>query len=259
MKRVWCQLFFAGFLLFVVMGAWCEGETAKRIGIPKLEGAVVLDGKLDEAVWGKAYWESNFRQNETGAAVRSKTSVALWHDDENLYLGWRCEDMDIQATYTQHDSTLWDEEVVELFVAPVKEIPTATTFDYFELQWNPLGTMFDAIIHNQLDTEGWSVKMDGDWDWNAKGMRCAVFVVGTVGQPGDTDGMWQVEVVIPFSALGVTAPRKGELWRGNLFRYCRDAGQEIELQSVSPTTKPSFHQPKKFAILEFGSGDSTQR
>ena len=75
----------------------------------------------------------------------SATEVRLWYDQAALYLGWTCEDYDIQATFTQRDSRFWEEEVVEFFVTP------AALDRYFELQWNPLGGTFDAIISNELE------------------------------------------------------------------------------------------------------------
>src|SRR6185295_9949373 len=78
----------------------------------------------------------------------------------------------------------WEEEVAEFFV-------TAGTLDrYFELQWNPLGGVFDAIIKNQMDARGVSTNFTGDWSFTAKGMKSAVKLVGTAGDSSDKDQMW---------------------------------------------------------------------
>ena len=45
-----------------------------------------------------------------------ETEVRVWYDQAALDLGWICEDRDIQATFTQHDSRFWEEEVVEFYV-----------------------------------------------------------------------------------------------------------------------------------------------
>ena len=218
----------------------------KRVLIPKLRGALKVDGELNEPVWKKAAPLSPFFPNDGAGNERERTSVRLWYDDTALYVGWTCADSDIQATFTARDSKFWEEEVVEFFVTP-KGLER-----YFELQWNPLGGVFDAIIHNQLDARGVSTNFTGDWSFTAKGMKSAVKVKGTIGNSADKDEVWQVEVMIPFAALGQSAPKPGEVWRANFYRFNRGKDQPVELLSWSPTMLPGFHQQSRFGFLEFG-------
>lgn len=218
----------------------------RRAVIPKLTGKVVVDGKLDEAVWKRAAVIAPFTPNRGEGRDSEGTEVRAWYDDTALHLGWVCTDQDIEATFTARDSKFWEEEVVEFFIAPDK------LDQYFELQWNPLGGMFDAIIHNELGPDGLSKKFTGDWDFTAKGIRHAVHVDGTVANPHDDDKAWTVEVTVPFADLGVSAPKPGTVWRGNFYRFSRGKNNpELQL-SWSPTRLPSFHQPSKFGYLEFG-------
>jgi hypothetical protein len=218
----------------------------KRAVIPKLNGTLKIDGDLNEAVWSKAVVLQPFLINDNGDAEREHTEVRLWYDDQNLYLGWRCLDNDIQATFTNRDSKFWEEEVVEFFITP-KELTR-----YFELQWNPLGGVFDAIITNDLDEKGVSKEFRGDWSFTAKGMQSAVKVHGKVNQPGGKDQWWQAEVMIPFADLGVAHPKPGDVWRGNFYRFNRTTNLPVEQLSWSPTRLPGFHQPSRFGYLEFG-------
>lgn len=217
-----------------------------HVKIPKLSAITKVDGKLDEPVWKRAVVLTSFIPNRGEGKDSEGTEVRAWYDNEALHLGWICQDRDIQATFTNRDSMFWNEEVAELFLAPDK-LDT-----YFELQWNPLGAVFDAIIHNHLDANGLSTKIDGDWSYTAKGMRSAVVVDGTVANASDEDRSWTVEAVIPFADLGVTTPKPGTVWRGNFYRFSRGKNNpELQL-SWSPTRLPSFHQPSKFGYLEFG-------
>jgi hypothetical protein len=218
----------------------------KRATIPKLKGPITIDGELSEPAWSKAAVLQPFSLSDDGQPEREHTSVRVWYDDNALYLGWTCQDVDIQATFTNRDSKFWEEEVAEFFLSP-KELS-----HYFELQWNPLGGVFDATITNQLDQNGVSTNFDGDWSFTAKGMKSAVKVKGTVGNSADKDEMWQVEVIIPFNDLGQAAPKPGDIWRGNFYRYNRTKGLPAELLSWSPTRLPGFHQPSRFGYLEFG-------
>jgi hypothetical protein len=218
----------------------------KRLVVPKLTGAVTIDGDLTEPMWAKAAVIKPFYKADGSGREREETEVRAWYDDTALYLGWVCKDADIQATFKERDSKFWEEEVAEFFITP-KDLSK-----YFELQWNPLGGMFDAIIRNELHENGVSKKMAGDWSYTAKGMKSAVKVKGTVANSGDQDEYWRVEVVVPFSDFEQATPKAGDVWRANFYRYNRQKDLPLELLSWSPPMLPGFHQPSRFGFLEFG-------
>jgi hypothetical protein len=187
----------------------------KRVVVPKLHGPIKVDGELDEPVWARAALLQPFLRNDNSSPEREHTAMRVWYDDEALYLGWKCRDADIQATFTNRDSHFWEEEVVEFFLT------SKNLNRYFELQWNPLNGVFDAIIDNDLDERGVSKTFRGDWKFTAKGMKSAVKVKGTIQNSGDKDEFWQVEVQIPFADLGQPTPKPKEVWRGNFYRFNR--------------------------------------
>lgn len=218
----------------------------KRIVVPKLHGSVKIDGELDEPVWSKARLIKSLDQNDGAGPERERTELRLWCDEEALYLGWICQDSDIQATLTNRDDMLFKEEVVEFFVAP--RSPT----HYYEFEWNPRGAVFDAIIDHQLDTKGISKSVRGDWNYTAKRMQSAVKVKGKINKTSDKDEFWQVEIRLPFADLGQPPPKPKELWHANFHRISRAKGLPVEHLSWSPTLSSTFHQPSRFGILEFG-------
>jgi hypothetical protein len=240
------------FLLFIAVLAMQAPPTPsapmpepKSTSVPRIDAQVNVDGVLDEQAWQKAARVTPFVHHDTMKPARVGTEVRIWYDATALYLGWTCEDVDIQATFTQRDSRFWEEEVAEFFVTP-------TTLDrYFELQWNPLGGTFDAIITNELGPDGRSKQFKGDWSYTAPTMTFAVKVDGSVQNSNDRDRRWTVEARIPFADLKVATPKPGEVWRGNFYRFNRDQGQEPELLSWSPTIFPGFHQPTRFGYLRF--------
>lgn len=218
----------------------------RRVVVPKLPGQLNIDGNLNEPVWTRAVRLSPFLLNDGSGPGRERTEVRIWYDDRALYLGWTCTDADIQATFTARDSKFWEEEVAEFFV-------TAGALDrYFELQWNPLGGVFDAIISNRMDRSGVSTNFTGDWSFTANGMKSAVRLKGTAGNSEDRDELWQAEVMIPFADLGTGTPKPRAVWRANFYRFNREKGRQPELLSWSPTLLPGFHQPARFGYLEFG-------
>ncbi len=217
----------------------------KSAVVPLLKGPVNIDGVLDEPAWQNAAPLTPFVRHDTMDAARVGSEVRVWYDQAALYLGWMLEDGDIQATFTQRDSRFWEEEVVEFFVTP------AGLDRYFELQWNPLGGTFDAIISNELGPDGRSKQFKGDWSYTASDMTFAVRVDGSVQNSSDRDRRWTVEARIPFADLKASTPRPGDVWRGNFYRFNRDRGQDPELLSWSPTIWPGFHQPTRFGYLRF--------
>lgn len=217
----------------------------KSTSVPRLDARVTIDGALDEQAWQTAARVAPFGRNDTMTPPRVSTEVRLWYDQAALYLGWSCEDPDIQATFRQRDSRFWEEEVVEFFVTP------AALERYFELQWNPLGGTFDAIISNELGPDGRSKQFKGDWSYTASSMTFAVLVDGTVQNSSDRDRRWTVEARVPFADLNVPTPRAGDVWRGNFYRFNRDKDGEPEQLSWSPTVWPGFHQPARFGFLRF--------
>lgn len=232
-----------GVLLFGSRGI--GEEPLSSASVPKLDGELTLDGVLDEGVWAKSRVLGPLVENDRGGKALEKTTVRLFFDDENLYLGWEIFDQDIQATFVDRDSHFWEEEVVEFFLS------TADLEQYFELQWNPLGGIFDAIIHNQLDANGKSMGIQGEWGFTAKRMRSKVSLKGTVSDAADTDDKWTVEAIIPFADLGVQMPGAGVEWRANFYRFNRGKPVKVEKQSWSPTLDKMFHQPSRFGVLRF--------
>ncbi|HEV2718772.1 MAG TPA: carbohydrate-binding family 9-like protein [Thermoanaerobaculia bacterium] len=170
------------------------------------------------------------RRAADGGAPRLSTSLVLYHDVECLTALFLGQDDGVQATYWRHDEPLWKEDVVELFLAPER------LTRYFEIEVNPLGTTFDAVVDSpDLDR----ATMRADLGWTCEGLFTAVRTT-----PSSLD----VVVRVPFASLG--AKPEGE-WRANFFRI--DRGSADEYSAWQPTMKmpPDFHVPRAFGGLHF--------
>ena len=84
-------------LCLLVSGILSAQPPLPRYEVKRTTGRVVVDGKLDDKSWENAAtielvfpWES-----QTGA--KQKTTAKLLWDDDNLYVGYECEDTDIVA------------------------------------------------------------------------------------------------------------------------------------------------------------------
>ena len=87
-----------------------------------------------------------FRRATDGEKPRLPTSIALFADDECLTALFLARDDGVVATHFERDAPLYEEDVVELFLAPRE--PTR----YFEFEVSPLGTIFDARIESPNGT-----------------------------------------------------------------------------------------------------------
>lgn len=180
------------------------------------------------------------RRSTDGGIPRLATSIAVWFDDECLTVLFSAADDHLEATLYEHDASLYEEDVVEVFLAP----DGLTT--YFELEVSPRGTTFDALIESP---HGVRDGLRADRGWTCEGMWAAVRSIT------ESDGSTTVDTVlrIPFSGLGRNKPAAGESWRGNFFRIDRHPQQGDEYSSWQPTHKDpaDFHVAAAFGTLTF--------
>lgn len=176
--------------------------------------------------------------SSTGAPCRLRSEFSAYHDDSVLYVLFRCDDDHVVATLREHDAPLWQEDVVEVFLAP------AGLERYYELEVNPLGTTFDAVVHSP-DRRRETMKVDTSW--TCKGLRASIRRVSE-GSVVVVDTM----LAIPFASLERGAPVPGETWRANVYRIDRSpAGDEFTAWSPTGRTPPDFHVPSRFGTLRF--------
>lgn len=113
----------------------------------------------------------------------------------------------MSAVMTGVDAPLWEEESVELWIKPPRQLARRFVV-------NPLGTRHDAIaVASNLDN--WDPGWDGDWQVQAQ---------------TDPEG-WTASVKIPFALLG-GAPEPGETWRANFTRHRNSVEKETSIWSM---------------------------
>ena len=164
-----------------------------------------------------------------------QTTIAVFADDTHLNVLFQAEDDGIVATHLVHDAPLYEEDVVEIFIAP------ADAAHYFEIEVNPLGTTFDARIESPNGMRA-SMKVDTRWE-------CAGLFAAVRRMPGRTDTI----VRFPFASIGASRPGAGAEWLANFFRIDRSKSHGDDFSAWSPTFKnpPDFHVTSAFGRLRF--------
>ncbi|HJQ97403.1 MAG TPA: carbohydrate-binding family 9-like protein, partial [Candidatus Polarisedimenticolaceae bacterium] len=196
-------------------------EAHTSLAAPSAWGAIPPLGELVDATGG--------------GAPRDRTIVRAATSGRAFHVLFECDDVDVWATHGRRDAPLWEEEVVEVFIAPGRDDPRR----YAEIEMSPAGVVFDAMVdnpHGRRDT------MRVDVGWTAQGL------VGRVSRP--RSGRWLAEMAIPWAALADGSP-PADVWRANFFRVERPRGAAPEFTAWSPTgaTPADFHKPASFGVL----------
>jgi Carbohydrate-binding family 9 len=180
----------------------------------------------------------------SGPAAQQTSVRACW-DEAALHIRFDCEDRDAWGTYQRRDEPVYEEEAVEVFLAPGEEDPTR----YLEFEVSPLGVLFDARIHNPT-----SLRADlvADVAWDCPGIR---WEVGRGTQRQD----WWAVLVLPWAGIypGGNLPL---VWRANFYRIERPRDGSPEFSCWSPTlTRPAdFHKPARFGVLTLAGASSSR-
>jgi hypothetical protein len=172
------------------------------------------------------------------APASQQTRVRVCFDDDALYVRFDCDDREIWGTYTRRDEPLYEQEVVEVFIAPDAQ----DLVHYFEFQISPNGVLFDATVYNPTSTRD---HLQWDESWLCPGIRW-------MAQRADAKNFWWGAFALPWA--GITRDGKiPSVCRANFYRIERPRDGETEYSCWSPTlTQPAdFHKPARFGYLEF--------
>jgi hypothetical protein len=186
MKRLWGTAMAAVLAASTPAVAEEPSAAAAHANVPTVRGvraqaSIILDGKLDDAVWTEAPPAGGFRQRDPqeGTPATEATELRVAYDDEALYLGLRMHDREpgqIIRRLSRRDED-FDADRVSVYLDPHHDHLSGVL-----LQVSAAGVQADSVLYN----DSWD---DSSWDavWES-----AVSV--------DESG-WSVEMRVPFSQL----------------------------------------------------------
>ncbi|MCF8336103.1 MAG: carbohydrate-binding family 9-like protein [Bacteroidales bacterium] len=202
---------------------------------------IEIDGKIDEGAWEKAPVARFVAQDGSGPRLDTRFQW-LW-DDEYLYGAFHVEDDHLWATMTERDAYLWKENVVEFFINA-----DGCSKSYIEIEINPKNTILDLFVLNKYNARKDIKQL---WNWDAKGLKHAVQLKGTLNDASDTDEGWTFEIAIPFDQVYTAPnhpPKEGDRWYVD---FCRGEGEEKEAREASSWSPPAFHNPLSYGQMVF--------
>lgn len=211
----------------------------------KRAGAIVVDGKLDEADWAAAEKMGPFISYDGRQKLQFPTTARIVWDETHLYVAFEAADADAHTPYTNEDDPLYESEAVELFVDA-----DGDKDEYVELQAAPNDVHFDAAFKGGR-RKGFDTSYDVKYETKT-------IVDGTVNDPSDEDRGFVSEWKVPIAELRDVPrpPQVGDQWKINLFRLerVRRNGKVVknEASAWSSPLSGDFHNLDRFGTLVFG-------
>ena len=218
-------------------------EVLKEVQVAKTAAPPTLDGKDDDAAWRGALPLLIARQPDGRALDRAiAASAKVAWDDEFLYVFARANDGDVRNAHAGNDSSLWEGDVIELFLrAPGQD------GKYIELQWAPSGARFDALFSGPRQPK---------WEEASKhetGMEYKVVVDGDVNADGADKG-FTVEAKVPWKGLGLAgAPAEGAVFDANFYRIDDKGTHDIAHMGAWVPVGGDFHKLDGAGRLKFAA------
>ena len=223
---------------------------------------VVIDGRISEPVWDRALWTDLFVDIEGEAKPRPRLATRakmLW-DDAYFYIAAKLEEPHVWGTLREHDQIVFHDNDFEVFIDP-----DGDTREYYEIEINALGTIFDLFLERTYLDGG-----PAHHDWDLNGLKAAVHVDGTLNDPADVDRGWSLELALPWRWLAEYAhrpapPRDGDVWRGNFSRvawqhrtidgrYEKVPDTREDNWVWSPQGQINMHVPEHWGYVRFSNG-----
>jgi hypothetical protein len=190
------------------------------VAIPRAEGAVAVDGRLDEPVWRDAAVLTGFSQffPTDGVAAQDSTDILVWYSATALHVGVRAfaPGGSVRATLADRDRITQDDNV-QLFLGTYNDSRQALVFSV-----NPLGIQSDGVLTETGAATGGgfsggtarsreATDLAPDYVWQSKGRL--------------TDTGYEVELRIPFKSLRYGAGDV-QTWQLNVVRTVQATGFE---------------------------------
>ena len=250
-----------------------------------------IDGDLNKPIWQQAPKSKRFVDMVSGNPAPWDTRCAALWDDTNLYIAFWVEEPFLEASLTERDSTIFQENDIEVFIDGGD--------CYYEFEINALGTLYEVFfIWRDAYTRGsrfdvpefdlmtrQAFSFGGDYDrtpasfwwgthprgprwafldWDFPGLQSAVRVDGTLNDNRDIDKGWTVELAFPWSGMGwlrqgnTQPPQDGDFLRMLFARFqkMQAGGQEVQPHPAWVLNKHGIydtHQPDCFSYVHFSS------
>lgn len=223
-----------------------------NVDVPRIEAAITIDGRLDEAVWGRAARLHDFSQYQPvdGRPAVEPTEVLVWYGPDAIYFGVRARELHgnvVRATRANRDN-ITSEDYVQILLDTYNARRLAFLFGV-----NPLGVQQDGTRSDQFGggAGGRSATGGGTGDINPLDGNVDLnpdYVFESRGRLLDETegGGYEVEIRIPFKSLPYQ-DRPVQTWGINVLRRVQHTGFQ---DSWTPAVRASASFLRQSGTLE---------
>lgn len=190
-----------------------------------------------------------FYHSVSNSEVTQKTTIQITKSLVGLHFSFECAD-NLYTKYNifkENNEPLWQQEVLEVFISHGDEISSS----YFEFQINPNNALFLAEVSNPCLT-GKNNSLNF--------LNPSSFGINSSVTVDYNKNEWKGQFTLPYDLIG----GEPHIYRLNIFRIIatsepktldwRGTPETCIYSCWKPTkglSKPSFHQPKSFALVKF--------
>ena len=228
------------------------------------DGAITVDGKLDEAAWAPSPAVGPFRETRGLNEERLPTRVRLAYDSRYLYFAFECPDEDLVATEKVPDGDFWKDDAVEVFINA-----NGDEMSYIEFETSPLALIYEACLADYRPEVTWigspeeMAHLDLDKSVVTYKMHSTLVktaIDGTLNNPKDVDKGWTCEIAMSWEDLKrglnpvhAMPPVDGDVWRLGLCRVNvnHDKAKDPDRYSAWNPSSGWFHAPWLFGRVVF--------
>jgi hypothetical protein len=214
---------------------YAGSDMAKLPAIPEIDvpigPAPTIDGRGDEALWGKVPWQGITRTNMNKGLTFGARFRAV-ADRSTLYLLIECTEPfteKILAEMAEDGPAVLFDDSLEIFIDR-----DPGDGKYYQLGYNTIGGVFGAFV-DRTGTE----KEAATWRSDSK--------VKVTLEPNKK---WIAEIAIPWKSISGGPVTAGQTWRLNVCRNRRAGVKRVEYSNWS-VCGGGFHNPARFGKITF--------
>ena len=121
-----------------VVGSAAFAALSAMADVGRVATAPAIDGDLSDAAWSKAEWETGFRkfEREKHREVKADTAFTILADDENLYIGIKCFEPDMERLKTDVDNGIFSSRTDSV---EFDFCPSGTPFEWYQFVFGHRG------------------------------------------------------------------------------------------------------------------------
>ena len=166
-----------------------DNKSKFQIKIKKTSEAILLDGKLEEAVWEEAEIAKDFwiKYPKVKPGANPKSEAKVTYNDKFIYVGIKCYGKnDFIVPSLKRDQDYWSGDAIGIVLDPFGQSANGFMFGV-----SPLGVQMEGL----LSSSGNGSDIDRNWD-NKWFSATQVY-----------EDYWTVEMAIPFKTLRFDASK----------------------------------------------------